>query len=74
MEILFQLSAAFIGTVSFSILFSTPNKYLPQCGLVSCSRVGSPSSDTQCDRLFRDGHFCGKRHSYNLFKISRPLL
>ena len=34
MEILFQLIAAFIGTVSFSILFSTPNKYLPQCGLV----------------------------------------
>ena len=34
LKILFQLIAAFIGTVSFSILFSTPNKYLPQCGLV----------------------------------------
>ena len=34
MEILFQLIAAFIGTISFSVLFSTPNKYLPQCGLV----------------------------------------
>lgn len=34
LEIIFQLIAAFVGTVSFSILFSTPNKYLPQCGLV----------------------------------------
>lgn len=33
-EVLFQLIAAFIGTVSFSVLFSTPKKYLIQCGLV----------------------------------------
>jgi uncharacterized membrane protein YjjB (DUF3815 family) len=31
---LFQIIAAFIGTLSFSILFSTPNKYLIHCGLV----------------------------------------
>ena len=40
LNILFQLTAAFIGTVSFSILFSTPNKYLPQCGLIGAMGWG----------------------------------
>lgn len=40
LNILFQLIAAFIGTISFSVLFSTPNKYLPQCGLIGAMGWG----------------------------------
>lgn len=70
LEIIFQLIAAFVGTVSFSILFSTPNKYLPQCGLVGALGWGVHLLTLDVTGLFRGRHFCRKCDSYNLLKIS----
>ena len=33
-ESFFQLIAAFVGTVSFAVLFGTPSRYLMPCGMV----------------------------------------
>lgn len=76
LNILFQLIAAFIGTISFSVLFSTPNKYLPQCGLIGGYGVGADSYpfNTPSGRFLCGRHFRRKHYFDNLLQISGPLL
>lgn len=73
-EVLFQLIAAFIGTVSFSVLFSTPKKIFNSMRPRRSPWLGRPSPDASFGRFFRRCSFCRQRYPDDLLKISCPIL